>query len=84
MDLFEQQLSARSDEILTLLKSYSAVSFSNGNAEYIFHPSAKTAGRFQLTVFEGGVPLYDTQHDTLLSVAKMLSDYPELEFKRSV
>ncbi len=84
IDLYEQQLAARYNEILALLTSYSAISFQNGEAQYIFHPSAKTAGRFQLTVFRDGFPLSDTQHDTPANVAKMLSEFPELKYMRAV
>jgi len=75
MDQFIAEHAEHENAIQELVSGYTAILFQTGNKTLAFHPSAKQAGQFQVTLFINNIPVSDSQHDTKQDAAQRIAEY---------
>lgn len=71
-ELFCRLLDERKAEVINQLSSCTALQAKTDRLTFIFHPSTKYPGYFQITYFDEKGPLSDSQYSSIEQVVKDL------------
>lgn len=71
-DLFCRLIDERKAEVIKQLSSCIALEAKTNRLTFIFHPSTKKPGYFQITYFDERGPLSDSQYSSIEQAAKDL------------